>query len=165
MDTTTATETGPAKAVSDFSEQLAQTAHSQRALVAEITSFAKDETKRFFNLRMDRTSTALEKLQSCQGLSGLIGVQQEWLRDLMQDYADLTQRNASALRGITQTVVAQASTAASETVDRMHAQAQDNLHQGAQMMAEAQDRIDDTIQNAGEQVNTYTQDTSSNWQH
>ena len=165
MDTTTATETGPAKAVSDFSEQLAQTAQSQRALVTEITSFAKDETKRFFNLRMDRTSQALEKLQSCQGLSGLIGVQQEWLRDLMQDYADLTQRNASALRGITQTVVAQASTAASETVDRMHAQAQDNLHQGAQMMAEAQDRIDDTIQNAGEQVNTYTQDTSSNWQH
>ena len=165
MDTTTATETGPAKAVSDFSEQLAQTAQSQRALVTEITSFAKDETKRFFNLRMDRTSQALEKLQSCQGLSGLIGVQQEWLRDLMQDYAELGQRNAAHIRGISQTVVAQASTAASETVDRMHAHAQDSLQQGAQMMAEANDRIDHAVQNAGEQATTFTQDANANWQH
>ena len=163
MDTSTETS-GPEKAVSDFSEQLAQTAQSQRALVTEMTSFAKDETRRFFNLRMDRTSQALEKLQSCQGLTGLIGVQQEWLRDLMQDYADLSQRNAQAFRGITQTVVAQASHAASETVDRMHAQAQDSLHQGAQMMADAQDHIDTAVQNTAEQVETY-QDQNANWQH
>jgi hypothetical protein len=139
MDTATDT-------VSNLTEQLAQTAESQRALVNEITVFAKDETLRFLNLRMDRNSAALEKLQTCQGLAGLIGVQQEWLRDLMQDYSDLGQRNASALRGVAHTVAAKATDAANDTVDRMHAQAQDNLHQGAQMVAETEGRFDNAVQ-------------------
>src|SRR5579872_6377850 len=71
---------GPAKAVSQLSESMAQTVESQRALIQEMTLFAREEGIRFVNLRLERNGHALDKLQSCQGIPGLIGVQQEWLR-------------------------------------------------------------------------------------
>ena len=154
MDTT---DTGPAEAVSQLSEQLAHTAESQRALLTEMAVFAKDESLRFVNLRLERNGQALDRLQNCQGLAGLIGVQQEWLRDLMQDYAGQQLRFAGAFRGVAQTVGAKAADAASETVDRMHAHAQEGVRQGAQMMADTQDHIDNTMQNMGEQYSQETQ--------
>ena len=158
-------ENGPAKAVSHLSEQLAQTAECQRAFITEVTTFTKDESMRFLNLRMDRNSQALSKLQSAQGLSGLFGVQQEWLRDLMQDYTEFSQRNAQAFRDMSQTVAAKCADAASQTVDRIQAQAKDSVRQGAQMMSEAQDRTEAAMHQAGEQANNFVQDQNNNWQH
>jgi hypothetical protein len=74
-------------AVSQLSQSLAQAAESQRLLAQEMTVFAKDESLRFANLRLDRNGATLDKLQNCHGIPGLIGVQQEWLRDFLQDYA------------------------------------------------------------------------------
>src|SRR5260221_10459892 len=75
----------PAQAISQLGESLsqtlAQTTESQRALAKEMTGFAKDESLRFVNLRLERNGAALDKLQHCAGLPGLIGAQQEWLRD------------------------------------------------------------------------------------
>ena len=80
--------------------------------------FAKDEGLRFVNLRLERNGQALDKLQNCQGIPGLIGVQQEWLRDLVQDYIGQNMRMAGALRGLTQNVMACASEQAAESMDR-----------------------------------------------
>lgn len=144
-------ETGPAKAVSHLSEQLAHTAESQRALLTEMAAFAKDESLRFVNLRLERQGALLEKLQNAQGIGGLIGVQQEWLRDLIADYSSQQQRFAGAFRGVAHTIAAKATDAANDTVDRMHAQAQDNVRQGAQAVADTQAHIDGAVQDINDQ--------------
>lgn len=95
-------ESNPAKAISQLSQSLAQTAEGHRVLIQEMTLFAKDEGLRFVNLRLQRNSQALDKLQNCHGVPGLIRVQQEWVRDLMQDYVDQNLRLADALRSLTQ---------------------------------------------------------------
>ena len=140
-------ESGPAKAVSQLSESMTQTAESHRALVQEMTLFAKDEGLRFVNLRLERNGQALEKLQSCHGIPGLIGVQQEWLRDFVQDYIGQNMRLAGALRGLTQNVMACASEQAAENMDHAQHVASDMVHQANEQMGHmAQD------------VNTYVQE-------
>lgn len=133
----------PARAVSQLTESLAQAAQNQRALLQEMTSFAKDESVRFFNLRLERNEAALEKMQHCVGLPGLIGVQQEWLRDFVQDFIGQNMRMAGALRGAAHDTMATATAAAQDNVD----QAQDMAHQAGQqfhdMAADAHNHLVD----------------------
>ena len=136
----------PAKAVSQLSESLTQTAESQRALIQEMTMFAKDEGLRFVNLRLERNGQALDKLQNCHGIPGLIGVQQEWLRDLMQDYVGHNMRMAGALRGLTQNVMACASEQAAQSMDRAHHAAKDMAHETAQQMGHVAQEEDNYVQ-------------------
>jgi hypothetical protein len=137
---------GPAKAVSQLSESMAQTAESQRALIQEMTLFAREEGMRFVNLRLERNGHALDKLQNCQGIPGLIGVQQEWLRDLVQDYIGHNMRVAGALRGLTQNVVACASEQAAQSMDRAHHAAKDMAHESAQQMSHVAQEEDNYVQ-------------------
>jgi hypothetical protein len=109
---------GPAKAVSQLSDSVAHTTESHRVLMQEMTQFAKDEGLRFVNLRLERNGQALDKLQHCHGIPGLISVQQEWLRDFVQDYISQNMRMAGALRGMTQNVMACASEQVAENMDR-----------------------------------------------
>ncbi len=172
-DETLNTETGPAKAVSHFSDSLAQTGESHRALVQEITSFAKDEAKRFFNLRLERNNAVLDKLSNTTGLTGIIGVQQEWLRDLMADYSGQQMRFASTLQGITHNVIACASDAASQHIEHlqqqaseMTSQAEEVAHQAAQtgehFANAAQDAGHQAI-HTGEQIINNSQDLNNNY--
>jgi hypothetical protein len=136
-------EAGPTRAVSQLTESLAQAAQNQRALLQEMTSFAKDESVRFFNLRLERNEAALEKMQHCVGLPGLIGVQQEWLRDFVQDFIGQNMRLAGALRGAGHDAMATATDAAQHNID----QGQDMAHQAGQqfhdMTADAHNHLVD----------------------
>jgi hypothetical protein len=128
-------ENGPAKAVSQLSESMAHTAESHRALIQEMTQFAKDEGLRFINLRLERNGQALDKLQNCSGISGLLGVQQEWLRDFVQDYMGHNMRIAGTMRGLTQNAVACASEQAAENISRAQHAASDMAHETGQQMS------------------------------
>lgn len=138
--------TDPSKAVSQLGENIAQTVESQRALLQEMTHFAKEEGLRFMNLRLERNGSALYKLQHCQGLPGLLGVQQEWLRDLVQDYMSQNMRLAGAFRGLTQNVVTSAAQTASQTVDQMHQDANEMVEQAGQQINQAAQVADDYVQ-------------------
>ncbi len=127
--------TGPAKAVSQLSESMAHTAESQRVLIQEMTLFAKDEGLRFVNLRLERNGHAMDKLQNCHGVPGLIGVQQEWLRDLVQDYFGHNMRMAGALRGLTQNVMACASEQAAQGMERAQHAAKEMAHETDQQVS------------------------------
>ncbi len=127
---------------------MSQTAESHRALIQEMTTFAKDEGLRFVNLRLERNGQALDKLQNCQGIPGLIGVQQEWLRDFVQDYIGQNMRMAGALRGLTQNVMACASEQAAENVDRAQHAASDMAHETGQQMS----HIAQEVNNYGQQI-------------
>ena len=140
-------ENGPAKAVSQLSASMAQTAENHRALIQEMTQFAKDEGLRFVNLRLERNGEALEKMQNAHGIPGILGVQQEWLRDFMQDYMSHNMRVAGALRGLTQNVMACASEHVSENIDRAQHQATDMAHQANEQMGHvAQDVNNNYVQ-------------------
>jgi len=138
------------QAISQFGESLreslAQTAESQRALAQDMAGFAKDESLRFVNLRLERNGAALDKLQHCHGIPGLIGVQQEWLRDFLQDYAAQSMRMMGAWRGLTKNVLESAAENAADNIDRMQHQASDAMHQ------------------AGEQIGQMAQDSSNHVQ-
>lgn len=139
---------GPAKTVSQLSESMAHTAETHRALIQEISLFAKDEGLRFVNLRLERNGQALDKLQNCHGIPGLISVQQEWLRDFVQDYIGQNMRMAGALRGLTQNVMASASEQAAENIGRAQHAAKEMAHEAGQQASHA---VQDTS-NYGEQT-------------
>ena len=138
----------PAKAVSQLNDSLAQTAESHRLLAQGMTEFAKDESLRFVNLRLGRNGAALDKLQSCHGIPGLIGVQQEWLRDFLQDYASQSMRMMGALRGLTQNVIVTAAETASANIDRMQKQAGDAVDRTSQVMHQAGEQVSQAVQDS-----------------
>jgi len=159
MDDTTSAETGPARAVSQFNQVLTQAGESQRALFQEIGQFTRDESLRFANLRLERNGALLDKLSTSQGVGGLIAAQQEWLRDLISDYAAQGQRAASALRGFAHTVAASATEAAGETVDRVHHHASEAMRQTADAVAETEDRVNAAAQDMAQQADCAAQET------
>ena len=106
--------------------------------------------QRFADLRLERNGGTLDKLQSCQGIPGLIGVQQEWLRDLLQDYASQSMRMMGALRGLTKNAMESAAENASDNIDRMRKEAQD-----------AMDKTSEAMTRAGEQASHAAQDNSN----
>jgi hypothetical protein len=149
------------RTVSQLGQNMAQTAESSRALVEEMTLFAKDESLRFVSLRLERNGAVLDKLQTCQGIPGLIGVQQEWLRDLLQDYTGQSMRLMGAMRGLTKNVMETAAEKAADGVDRMQQQASDVMHQAEDATRHAENMGYQA--EADEQVGNIVQDTSNNY--
>jgi hypothetical protein len=149
-------------AFSQLGDSLARAAESQRLLFQEMTSFVRDEGLRFTNCRLERNGEAMEKMQNCQGLPGLIGVQQEWLRGFVEDYLAQQMRLAGAFRGIAHNVVASAAETASENIDRMQQEGQRVAevagHEMNRMADTAGQQMDQTAQDA-QQANTYVQGT------
>lgn len=145
----------PSQTISQLGQSFAQTAESGRALVQEMALFAKDESLRFVNLRLERNGAALDKLQNCRGIPGLIGVQQEWLRDLLQDYAGQSMRLMGAWRGLTKNVMESAAEKAADGIDQMQHQASDVLQQAGGAMDQAGQQVNQMAQD----TNTYIQET------
>ena len=138
------------QAVSQLGQSLAQAAESHRQLTQDMSVFAKDESLRFANLRLERNGSTLDKLQNCQGIPGLIGVQQEWLRDFLQDYTSQSMRVMNAMRGFTKHAMESAAENASDNIDRMKSQAKD-----------AMDRTSEAMHKAGEQVSEMVQENAN----
>ena len=145
-------------AFSQLGDSLAQAAESQRLLFQEMTIFVRDEGLRFTNRRLERNGEAMEKMQNCQGLPGLIGVQQEWLRGFVEDYLAQQMRLAGALRGIAHNVVASATETASENIDRMQ-------QDGQQMVETAGHDMNRMADTAGQQMDQMAQDANTYMQH
>ena len=139
---------------------MAQTAESHRILAQEMTAFTKDESLRFMNLRLERNGQALDRLQNCHGIPGLIGVQQEWLRDLVQDYTSQSMRLMGAMRGLTKNVMASAVETASENIDRMQQDAGEAMNGTSEAVHRAQEMVYQTVQQTGEHI---VQDTNNNY--
>jgi ElaB/YqjD/DUF883 family membrane-anchored ribosome-binding protein len=137
------------QAVSQLSQSMAQAADSHRALAQEIGVFAKDESLRFANLRLERNGSTLDKLQNCHGIPGLIGVQQEWLRDLVQDYTSQSMRVMNAMRGFTKHAMESAAENASDNIERMKDNAQDVMGHTSAVMEKAADQVNQMAQDGG----------------
>lgn len=64
----------------------------------EIFKKAHEEQLRFINKRLERTSRTLENLRDCQGLSGLIATEQQWIVDTARDYFENAERFSGIFR-------------------------------------------------------------------
>jgi len=149
--------------VSQLGQNMAQTAESGRALVQDMTVFAKDESLRFVSLRLERNGAALDRLQNCQGVPGLIGVQQEWLRDLLQDYTGQSMRWMGAWRGLTRNVMEKATQSAADNIDRMQHEARDVMQQAEGATHHAENMGYQAVQQTDEQTGNIVQDTNNNY--
>lgn len=69
-----------------------------RAIAQHLMHTMQEESLRFVNLRLERTSQALEKGRECQGVSDLITLQHNWLLDVARDYAELNKRFGEVLQ-------------------------------------------------------------------
>jgi hypothetical protein len=157
----------PAQAASQLGESLsqtlAQTGESQRALVKEMTGFAKDESLRFVNMRLERNGAALDKLQHCQGIPGLIGVQQEWLRDLLQDYTGQSMRILGAWRGLTKNVMESAAESAADNIGHMQQETDGMIHRAKNSVNHAETMGYQAVQQAEGQMGNIVQDVNNNY--
>lgn len=134
------------QAVSQLGQSLAQAAESHRQLTQDMSVFAKDEGLRFANLRLERNGSTLDKLQNCHGIPGLIGVQQEWLRDFLQDYSSLSMRVMGAMRGLTKNMMESAAENASDNIERMKSQAKDAMDRTTHVMQQAEEQPSHLVQ-------------------
>ena len=88
----------PREAIAGLSQSLEKTFDQNRMLWSEMARFTKNESLRFAQLQLDHANHAFARLDDRRDLSGLIGAQQEWFKEMMQDCAQQGLRYAEMLR-------------------------------------------------------------------
>jgi hypothetical protein len=77
---------------------LAKVLDQNRMIFQKMMHAMHEESLRFVNRRLEHTGHAIQSSRDCQGMMGLVAVQQEFLMDLARDYADQTRRFAELVR-------------------------------------------------------------------
>jgi len=115
-----------------LSQSLEKTLIQNRALFDEMTRFARDESLRLAQTQLDHADHAFSHFRERKDLSGLIGVQQEWIKHMMQDYASLSLRYAEMFQHFARHVRAHAESAASDLKQHAEEVAEDlgQIHGG-----------------------------------
>ena len=92
------------ESIAQLSQSVENTLTRNRNLFEEMTRFTKDESLRLAHAQLDHASQAFSHFRERRDLSGLIGAQQEWVRQMMQEYAHSSLRYAEMLQTVTQHV-------------------------------------------------------------
>ena len=95
-------------------QSLEKTLDQNRLLFSEIARFTKTESLRIAQLNLDHAHHAFARLEDRRDLAGLIGAQQEWIKEMMQEYAAQSLRYAEMFRGLAGHARDQAEHAAAE---------------------------------------------------
>lgn len=77
----------PGKAIAGFSQSLEKMLEWNCALWSEMARFTNHESLRFVHLQLDCANQALARLDDRHDLSGLLDAQQQWFKEMMEDYA------------------------------------------------------------------------------
>jgi hypothetical protein len=80
------------QAMSNFNQVFAEALDRNRAFAMGFAGLLRDESVHFVNLRLDRAHRAMEQLNECKGLPGLLGLQQAWISDWIADATAQGQR-------------------------------------------------------------------------
>lgn len=119
--------------ITHLSQSLENALTQNRALLEEMTHFTKDEALRFAHLQLDHADTAFSHFRERQDLSGLIGAQQEWIKQMMQEYAALSLRYAEMFHSVTQQVQSHVQSAAGDFQHQAENVAEDLGHMQSNM--------------------------------
>lgn len=83
------------------------------------------ESLKFMNRRLEHTSHAIESSRDCEGISGLLAIQQEWMVDFARDYAEQTRRLGELMQELAENGASNLSTVSSDIAERGHNEADD----------------------------------------
>ena len=99
-----------------------------RALLEDMARFTKDESLRLAHMQLDHADHAFAHLHERRDFGGLIGAQQEWVKQTMQEYATLGLRYAEMFQTLTQQVQSHVESAASDLRHQAEAEVEDLGH-------------------------------------
>lgn len=114
--------------IAQLSHSLERTLDQSRALFEEMARFTQDESLRFAHMQLDHADHAFSHFRERRDLSGLIGAQQEWIKQMMQEYATLSLRYAEMFHTMAQHVQSHVENAASDLRHRAEQMAEDLGH-------------------------------------
>ena len=100
--------------VQQLSHSLERALEHNRAMLEEMARFAKDESLRLAHRHLDHADHAMAHFHGHRDFGGLIGAQQEWVKQTMQEYATLGLRYAEMFQAMTQRVQSHVESAASD---------------------------------------------------
>jgi hypothetical protein len=111
--------------IAHLSHSLEMALGQNRVLLEEMVRFTRDESIRLARMQLDHAGTAFAQLHERRDLSALVGAQQEWLKQTMQEYATLGLRYAEMVQGLTQQVQSHVQAAASDLGHQAAEEAED----------------------------------------
>lgn len=101
-------------AIQSLRHSLERTMDQNRVLFSEIARFTQNESLRLAQLNLEHANHAFAHFDDRRNLAGLIGAQQEWIREMMQEYANQSLHYAEMFRSLAEGVRHQAEHAVSE---------------------------------------------------
>ena len=99
-DAGNAAATQARKPLGAISDSFLKVLEHNRVIFEKMMLAMHEQSLRFVNLRMERTSKALQDSRDCHGLTGLMTVQHDWLVDAARDYAEESKRFGDVMRDI-----------------------------------------------------------------
>ena len=107
-------ETDSRESIAQLSQSLEKTLDQNRTLFEEMARFTRDESLRLAHAQLDHANHAFSHLRERRDFSGVIGAQQEWIKQMMQEYAALSLRYAEMFHSLAQHVQSHVKSAASD---------------------------------------------------
>ena len=107
-------ESSPQDAIQTLRQSVEKTLDQNRVLLTEIAHFTKAESLRLAQRNLDHATHAFAHFDGRRDLAGLIEAQQEWIKQMMQDYATQSLHYAEMFQNLTQGLRNHAEHAASE---------------------------------------------------
>jgi len=108
-DTTARGANGAGEVLAGVNNTFMKAIDQNRSIVQHLIRAMQEESLRFVNMRFEHTTRAIERSRECQGLSGLISLQQDWMMDAARDFAEFNKRFGEVLHDV-----------AEHGVDNMH---------------------------------------------
>lgn len=109
-----ANESASQDAIQTLRHSVEKTLDQNRALLTEMAQFTKAESLRLVQRNLEHANHALAHFDERRDLTGLIEAQQEWIKEMMQDYATHSLHYAEMFRTLTDSMRQRAQHAASE---------------------------------------------------
>jgi hypothetical protein len=100
------------ESIAQLSQSVEKTLTQNRNLFEDMARFTRDESLRLAHAQLDHANHAFSLFRERQDFSGLIGAQQEWVKQMMQEYAALSLRYAEMFHSLAQHVQSHVESAA-----------------------------------------------------
>ncbi|HEY3778399.1 MAG TPA: phasin family protein [Rhizomicrobium sp.] len=108
-----------------FSGPMARLMDQNWSMFQKMMQAMQAESLKFMNRRLEHTSHAIESSRDCEGMSGLLAIQQEWMVEFARDYAEQTKRMAELMRDLAEDGASSLSGVTSEIVEHTRSETED----------------------------------------
>ena len=112
-----------------FSAPMARIMEHNWSMFHKTVLAMQDESLRFFNRRLEHTSTIIENSRDIHGVSGLMQLHQEWLVDCARDYSEQANRFAQLMRDLAVDSTERFAEASSEALERSESGVEDEVEE------------------------------------